>query len=361
MKPDIVNLTRGNRTIAVFFVLFMAFTLILSGPTFATGDETLDEIVNSFDDKKADASVDTVGDTLDDVLEGFEDEPKEAEKSPVEDDILEGFDDEIKESDPERRKDEFKPSIFSLNGDAKLGASYNFAHDKPQGNETNWRGLSRLRGELHLKFSAKFSDLWQARVSGKGAYDFAYSIKGRDDFTDEVIDGYEKELELGETYLQGILTKNFDVKIGRQIIVWGKSDNIRVTDVLNPLDMREPGLTDIEDLRLPVAMSRLDYYIGDWNLTGIAIHEIRFNKTPEYGSDFYPSSTPPPHEDKPDSRCKNTEYATAINGVFSGWDISLYWADYYNDMPHIELVAAGLPPQIEWKHARLKMVGAAFN
>jgi hypothetical protein len=125
--------------------------------------------------------------------------------------------------------------------------------------------------------------------------------------------------------------------------------------------MREPGLTDIEDLRLPVAMSRLDYYVGDWSLTGIAIHEIRFNKSPEYGNDFYPGSQPPPHEYKPDSCCKNTEYAAAINGIFSGWDISFYWADYYNDIPHTQLLSLGPPPQIELKHARLKMIGAAFN
>ena len=327
---------RGNRTIAVFFILFMTVTLLLPGPTFAAEDETLDEIMNGFDDIKPDVAADI----MDDVLEGFEDQDKEADKSATEDDILKGFDDDTKESTPELTQDELKPSMFSLNGDVKLGASYNFAHDKPKGNETDWRGLSRLRGELHLELDAKFSNLWQARFSGKGAYDFAYGINGQDEFTDEVIDNYEKELELGETYLQGSLTKSFDVKIGRQIVVWGKSDNIRVTDVLNPLDMREPGLTDIEDLRLPVTMSRLDYYIGDWSLSGITIHEIRFNKNPEYGNDFYPSLTPPPHEDKPDSAGKNTEYAAAINGIFSGWDISFYWADYYNDLPHFEFVLA---------------------
>ena len=145
MKPDIINLMRGNRTIVAVFVLFMAFTLFLPGPIFAAKDETLDEIMNGFDDKKPDASVDTVGDTMDDVLEGFEDEPKEDEKNPTDVDILEGFDDDSKKTKPELPKDEIKPSIFSLNGDVKLGASYNFAHDKPQGNETDWRGLSRLR------------------------------------------------------------------------------------------------------------------------------------------------------------------------------------------------------------------------
>ncbi|MEA3279156.1 MAG: DUF1302 family protein [Thermodesulfobacteriota bacterium] len=332
---------RNNRTIAILFVFFMALTLLLPGQAFAAEDEILDEIINGFDDKKPEASADT----MQDVLEGFDDDTKEAET----------------ELPPKLQKNEIKPSVFSLNGDVELGVSCNFAHDKPEGNETDWRGLSRLRTELNLELDAKFSSLWQARISGKGAYDFAYSIKGRDEFTDDMLDNYEKELELGETYLLGSLTKSLDVKVGRQIVVWGKSDNIRVTDVLNPLDMREPGLTDIEDLRLPVTMSRLDYYVGAWSLTGIAIHEIRFNKSPEYGSDFYPGSQPPPHEDKPGHCGKNTEYAAAISGIFSGWDISFYLADYYNDTPDTQLISAVPLPQTEWKHARLKMFGAAFN
>jgi len=372
LKPETGNLKLDNHTlikkswnskhrtwgvITVVFVFIIFFTLLSPKPSFAAEDETLDEIINGFDDKKPEAA----DEIMQEVLEGFDDEPKDAVKITTEDDILEGFDDDTKETGLKLPKDESKLSIFSLNGDVELGASYNFAHHKPEGNETDWRGLSRLRTELNLELNAKFSSSWQARISGKGAYDFAYAIKGRNEFTGDVLDNYEKELEFGETYIQGSLVKSLDIKLGRQIVVWGKSDNIRVTDVLNPLDMREPGLTDIEDLRLPVAMFRLDYYIGDWSLTGIAIHEIRFNKSPEYGSDFYPGSQPPPHEDKPDSCGKNTEYAAAINGIFSGWDISFYWADFYNDVPHVELVSDGLPPQIEWKHARLKMLGAAFN
>lgn len=302
----------------MIFVLIMVFTLLLPVQVSAAENESLDEIISGFDDEtvRADTGEYEVAETA---------------------------------------------SVLSLDGYFKLGASCNFAHHKPGAGETDWRGLSRLRPELNLELNAGFSSSWQARISGRGAYDLAYEIQGRNEFTDDVLDNYEKEIELGEAYIQGNLTKSLDIKLGRQIVVWGKSDNIRVTDVLNPLDIREPGLTDIEDLRLPVAMSRLDYYIGDWSLTGIAIHEIRFNKIPEYGSDFYPSSTPPPHEDKPGSRCKNTEYAAAINGIFSGWDISFYWADYYNDTPHTRLVSAGPPPQTGWKHARLKMFGAAFN
>lgn len=348
---------RTRISIAAFFVFFMVFTLLLPGPIFAVEDETLDEIFNNFDDNKPGVSTDTIQD----VLEGFDDEPEDAEKITTEDDIFEGFDDDAKEAEIPLMKDEIKPSVFSFNGDIQLGAAYNFAHHKPEGNGTDQRGLSRLRAEVNLELNARFSSSWQARISGKGAYDSAYAIKGRDEFTDDVLDNYEKEFELGETYIQGSLADNLDIKFGRQVVVWGKSDNIRVTDVLNPLDMREPGITDIEDLRLPLTMTRLDYYIGDWGLTGIAVHEIRFNKNPEYGSDFYPFATAPPHEDKPGSDFNNTEYAVSVNGIFSRWDISFYWADYYNDAYHMQLVSFGLPSVLERKHARLQMLGTAFN
>ncbi len=111
--------------------------------------------------------------------------------------------------------------------------------------------------------------------------------------------------------------KSLDIKVGRQIIVWGRSDNMRVTDVLNPLDLREPGLTDIEDLRMPVAMTRLDFYHGNWNVTGVAVHEQRSDKKPSYGSDFYPLPLVfgPLPDKEPKSEIDNTGFAEiGVNG-----------------------------------------------
>ena len=72
---------------------------------------------------------------------------------------------------------------------------------------------------------------------------------------------------------------------------WGRSDTLRVLDVLNPVDNREPGLLDLVDLRLPVGMAKLSYYPHPgWSVTGIAIPEIRFSLDPPFGSDFFPGS-----------------------------------------------------------------------
>ena len=160
----------------------------------------------------------------------------------------------------------------------------------------------------------------------------------------------------------GTPTRSLDLKVGRQIVVWGKSDNIRIVDVLNPLDLREPGLTDLEDLRLPVGMSKVSYYTGPWSLTGIAVHEIRFNKEPVPGSDFFPFPTAPP-EEKPHSGDGNTEWAAALSGIFTGWDLAFYWADLFNPDAYVA-ERDGTPAngvQLVRRHARVHMSGAAAN
>ena len=293
--------------------------------------------------------------TIDELVEGFEEEEKKTDEL---DSIMDGFDEDAEEiKEPEEKEDE-KPSRISFDGYFKQGLSYNFAHDPPEPGETDWRGLSRLRSDINLELKAKLSETWRAQVEIEAYYDFVFAIRGRDEFTGEVLDNREKELELGESYILGSITDKLDFRFGRQIMVWGKSDNIRITDILNPLDLREPGLVDIEDLRLPVFMTRMDYYLGNWNLSGILIHEIRFNKVPAYGSDFFPGISRPPPEDVPSNSIDNTEFAASLSGILSGWDVAFYFADVYNKQPHQVIEPDG---QRVRKHERLEMFGSAFN
>lgn len=322
----------------------------------------LDEVLERFDDQPSKGQENK---ELDNVLEGFDDET-EAQKEVNElDDVLRGFEEDKGAAEELTKKEkEKKPPFWDLSGSVSLGTSFNFAHDAPKPGETDYRGLSRLRPELQLDLDLVLSKNWKALISGRAFYDLAYMINGRDEYTDEVLDEYEKEAELREVYLQGPLLANLDLKVGRQIVVWGKSDNIRVVDVLNPLDRRELGLVDIEDLRLPITMTKLDYYFGKWNLSGVVVHEIRFNKEPAFGSDFYPIDFPPPHEEEPSEGFEHTEFGMALKGIFSGWDISFFGAYFFDDQPHMEMVGPASPagpPRLKRVHSRLTMLGAAAN
>jgi hypothetical protein len=303
--------------------------------------------------------------SLDTVIQGFEEEKKN-EPDPQINDLLEGFDDAatdtpFEDDEPsETQRDQGKQwqSEASLDGYLKLGGAWNFAHDPPETGETDWRGLSRFRPEARIDLDAKILPRWRMLIGTKLFYDLAYTLKGRDEFSEEVLDAYEDEVELTEAFVQGRIGRHLDVKAGRQIVVWGRSDNIRITDVLNPLDLREPGLTDIEDLRLPVAMTRLDGYWEAWNLSAIALHEIRLNKSPAFGHDFFPARAPLPDENTPGCGGSDTEWALALTGIFSGKDISFYWADLHNDAAHIEMDRSG---RLTREHARVTVWGAAGN
>jgi hypothetical protein len=292
---------------------------------------------------------------LDDILAGFYDSenivtPDDGAGDTGLDDILAGFEEDGALSNPEGDAPPetvlpFK-GIFGQRIVANVGGA-DAPHD----------AITSLRSQINLSTDIDLASGWRLHAAGHTAYDGAFALNGRQYYTSEFLDAQEAEADIGELFIQGQIGDDLDLKIGRQIVVWGKSDAIRVTDILNPIDMREPGLTDIRDLRLPVTMAKLDYYFGAWNLSAIAIPEIRFNKLPPLGSDFFPGAAPPPEDDYPAIGFGNTEYAAALNGTFKGWDMSLYAASVFNDAPH-GVSTAGGPRR---RHARLGMIGASAN
>ena len=155
------------------------------------------------------------------------------------------------------------------------------------------------------------------------------------------------------------------------MVVWGRSDTIRITDVLNPLDNRRPGIVDIEDLRLPTTMLRFDYSIGDWRITPIVILEQQFTLNPPYGSVYNPlpydaelyreQGVRLPYLPQQESYA-NPTFALGIGGEFPGWDISFYAAHIYDDIGYMK---GGLEnfmmPGGKIYHDKVNMFGTALN
>ena len=283
------------------------------------------------------------------------------------DDAFGGFD-EI--STPELKEVEKKPEIAQsrygvLTGSLALSSSYNF-YDHYSSTGTDWEGLSKLRTRVNLEYNNQLADNWQMRVSGYSFYDSAYALRDRDNYSDAVLDSYEAESEFQEVWVLGKLSSQMDIKVGRQIVVWGRADSYRVLDILNPIDNREPGLVDIEDLRLPVAMVKADYFFTEeWQSSLIVIPEIRFSKNPPIGSDFEIIPAIDFEENEPED-FKDSSYAAAVTGVFSGWDISFHAARYWRDAPYLNpqfdpLNFANPLQGSTLEHSRLTMLGMGGN
>ena len=236
--------------------------------------------------------------------------------------------------------------IPGLTGELKQQVAYSWHNDKPFDNFNSFKSF------LFLDYEHKFENEIKIKINAQAYYDAIYSIKGREKFTDAVLDELESQVELFDAYIEGKISENLDFKVGRQVIVWGRSDTIRVTDILNPLDNRLPGMQDIEYLRLPVTMAKLDYFTGDWRITPIAILEQRFSYNPPFGGDFNPISFPRPD----DERYHDVTYALDIGAEFTGWDINLYAANTRDNAGHLDLHNLSV-----WKHEKVMMFGAALN
>ena len=284
-------------------------------------------------------------DELDNLLSGFEEEASPSNENSSEgdlEDLLGGFEDESKVlPTPANPDSPLLPEWLELSGSLALQSTVNFSQPAPLPGQPDYRGLSMFRGAGELLSDLNYQG-WKGRLGISMFYDAAYQLNGQRQFyTDEFLDQYESELRLDEAYLQGGLGSKLDLKIGRQIVVWGKSDNIRITDILNPLDLRLPGLVDIRFLRLPVTMTKLDYYQGNWSLGGMVIHEPRFNKFPVFNGEFYPLNRPLPDPEEPDISLDNQQAALSLNGIFSGWDIAFYGAYVFDKQPYFSDVVEG--------------------
>jgi len=302
---------------------------------------------------------------LEQVLSGFDEE----NSAEMDDDVLPGFDDEEEESETSEESESLarKESWSSLSGSTGLSISYSYVKGVPADKtEADWSGLTKLRPFLSLTWDAKLGENWKTRISGKAFYDFSFGIKERENFSKEVLNELEKEAEFREVFLEGSLLQNLDIKLGKQIVAWGVANSLRVVDVLNPIDNREFGMTDLEDTRQPISMTRIDYFIGDLKLEAVVVHQIKFNKASPFGSDFNPA-TQRINEVIPESSYENSEYGLALIGIFSGWDASLHWAQYFDDTAHFKISSinivpgVGVVPTYELFHSRLTMAGMTVS
>lgn len=217
-------------------------------------------------------------------------------------------------------------------------------------NFSNYKNLSSSKILVDLLGDYKFDNGAKLSANLKSYYDFVYQLENL-----TVPNGYKTEIELNELNIGLEILPNLDFKIGRQVVVWGKSDSIRITDILNPLDNRKPGLVDIKNLRLGRTMSKLDYYVDNLNYSIIALHENRFSKNPKSGSDF--KSSIDLNEIQPNDSFENTGIAISLTGAFEGYDIGVYFANTYIDKPYL---ITGDSDVLKYDN-KSKMIGAAYN
>ncbi|MCG8556213.1 MAG: hypothetical protein MJD61_13135 [Proteobacteria bacterium] len=139
------------------------------------------------------------------------------------------------------------------------------------------------KGRQSLDLETRYSGRTIRAVASLHAeYDVAYWVK-RGRYDQPTLDAYRSLVYLGETYVSKDVGP-LRLSIGRQIVAWGQGEAVSLVDVVNPRDLREPGLADLDDSRLPVLATRAAVFAGFQRAELMVVHEAFFGyRTPPRG------------------------------------------------------------------------------
>lgn len=135
-----------------------------------------------------------------------------------------------------------------------------------------------------------------------------------------------------------------DIRVGRQIVRWGKTDQISPVDNLNPQDLREFITHDLEDRKIPNWMVRARLFSDFFTVEGIYLPFFESSRIDYFGTDwaiFRHMNRIGVHEEEPDRKFKNGEGGVRVTKTISGWDLGLSYLYAWEDLPYFETFPTG--------------------
>lgn len=146
--------------------------------------------------------------------------------------------------------------------------------------------------------------------------------------------------------------KVFNVRLGRQIVTWGKLDDIVVLDCLSPQDYRWFAFYDKQERKNPVLMLKCDYYGDEYHLEGVFLPLFEPSEIDFFGTDWamfdhlkeaveeneYPAELKQLVQqiDIEDNESSNhVEGGARLRGAVNDVDYALYYMTFYNRLPAI--------------------------
>jgi len=188
--------------------------------------------------------------------------------------------------------------------------------------------------------------------------------------------GDRTDFELREFYIEATIGRTF-LTLGKQQIVWGKADGLKVLDLVNPQDFREFILDDFDDSRIPLWAVNAEIPIAEVVLQLIWIPEQTYHDLPEPESPYAftaPRFRPTPPLDvavnvrpveRPGNFFTDSDFGVRLSTFWHGWDLTLNYLYHYYDIPVLfqELSILSGAPQITVtpRYERSHLVGGTFS
>lgn len=227
---------------------------------------------------------------------------------------------------------------------------------------------SKFRHTLELGADGSRGPRFKWKVSGRIAYDAVYDLD--EHYPDTVKQDQRYEASVRETYAD-ISLGDWDLRVGRQHVVWGEMIGLFFADVVSAKDLREFVLRDFDQLRIPQWAARAEYFRGDFHGEVLWIPHLTYDEIGVPGAEFYPYPPPPPagygivilDENQPHGGAWQA-YGVRASYVQAGWDTALFYYDSPDISPtFFRTVVGGAAPAYVYRpdHDRIRQWGATVS
>lgn len=236
----------------------------------------------------------------------------------------------------------------------------NSIHTRTKGFVDTYHALAT---ERHGKWMASRTRLRREITFEKGAAALFVSMNA----TYNAIVKDRTGVELREAYLS-YAKGGLDLRVGRQIVVWGVADALRITDCVSPCDYTEFLAQDYDDIRMPVNGLRAKYTYRNVTFEAVCNPVADFFILPIDESNPWAVSltaatlpcTIDLESGKPAKKLRNLEWGGRISANLSGIDFSVSALRTWNKMPAMELALStdGKTLLATGRYPRMTMLGA---
>ena len=199
-------------------------------------------------------------------------------------------------------------------------------------------------------------------------------VRLRADAKDKLSPGEHNQTELRELYLDTIINDSI-VVLGKQQIVWGKSDGLKVLDVVNPQNFREFILDDFEQSRIPLWSANVVIPVNDITFQILFIPDQTYHKFAKQGSRYQFSSsqivvaTPAATNVTinstltPNRILRDADVGFRLSTFSNGWDLTFNYLYHYDDTPVLFRTMNTLTNSLEVtpQYKRTHLIGGTFS
>lgn len=173
-----------------------------------------------------------------------------------------------------------KPAKRRLSLKGYLKYRFGLWLERPQ---TEMPSTSRVSTDVEARYKRNaFRAVFGVRLDHDAVYEL--SSRGYDQATRNT---YGRRL-FGQDMFLAYAPKQFELSIGRQRVAWGEGDSLSPSDLVTPYDQREIGLADLDDIRRPRLLTRLNWFAGSSRLELIVAHEAYYGERPTPLSEYSP-------------------------------------------------------------------------